>query len=284
MKHIFLSLLLLTFLSACNRVSAEPGPTTLTAQAERSIQQATRIALPLQETQETQRQALTATAQVQATTDAQAVQDILSQARQWPQVFYDSFDEDRGLWTVGKQTGEYGDSEWNIANGVYNWTASAKQSMSWWSNPDMSNLNDFYLSATGRQTTQTSSAYWGLIFQQSDLGQYLVQVNEQQQYAVYIQYLDSWENLIPLTSSEAIQVSAPNRLTIVGQQAHYWLWINDQFITDFRDDRLPGGTTGFLIGISEPGEEATWAFDEIEAKALDLPDATSSPSTLIATP
>ncbi len=242
-------------LGACTMISGGETSPTLTTQAERSHTLATQMALSLRATFQA--------ASLQATASVQAAQDLLGSAREWPVLAQHTFDRDVDAWQLEAQSNEFGASSWRLTDGQYLWNLKSFQGVAWWSTPDMKIVSDFYASVQAQQLEGPTNAQFGLIFRRDpDYQYYLLQITPQRQYSIYLRYAEEWHELLPWTASDMILTDQPNRLAVIGQGDTFYCFINDQFITQFSDERLPEGDVGLLVGLSEEGQEGDWAFDD----------------------
>ncbi len=152
---------------------------------------------------------------------------------------------------------------WSIVNGKYIWEGKATSGFVWWVTPKSDAVSDFYLSSSIQQSSQSDSGEYGLIFRQtSDEDYYLFEVNASNQYALYLHSADGWEVLIDWTPHPSISADGPNRLEVIGQGTYFAFNINNEFVADYSDERLSQGAVGLLVGLSNPGDTATWEFDD----------------------
>ena len=243
---------------------------TLTAQAIRAKDMATRIAIDLRGTEAFDAQ------QVEATT--QAFQAALETNEKWPLILNDSFDQDTNAWPTGSDKGSLADISWKIEDGKYRWQATAKDAFVWWAYPEMDSVADLYLSADTEQISGPVDGEWGLIYRvTSEDDYYLFEINAQQDYCVYLHQGGDWEALVDWTPSDAIQADQVNKLAVIAQGTQFLFFINGQFITQLSDDRLDAGQTGVLIGLSNVGDQGTWEFDNFSLRSPDNPVSTQTP-------
>jgi hypothetical protein len=261
---------LILVLAACS--ASGENQATRAAQAERSIQMATRMASGIQATLEVEHAHTTATAQV--------IQSLQETARQWPLVLYDPFDSDLGLWETGNSIDDFGKSWWDITNGRYEWRVEATQGLVWWSSPDMEPVGDFYLSVMAQKLDGASASLYGVAFRIFDIKHYYVlQVNENRQYSVYVyNYEDGWSELIPWGETEALYSDQPNHLEVIGQDTNFLFFFNDQYINQVSNDLFTSGTAGLLTGLDNAGEQARWAFDDFELRTPTLAPVSETPT------
>jgi hypothetical protein len=247
------------------------NPPTLTAQAVRARDMATRIAIDLRGTDDWERK------QIEAT--SQAFQESLKSNENWPLIMNDSFDQNTDIWPTGSDEGSFANASWEIVDGKYRWQAEAKDAFVWWAYPDMDAVADFYLSADSEQISGPADGEWGLIYRVTpDDEYYLFEINARQEYCVYLHQGDEWEALVDWTPSDVIQMDQVNKLAVIAQGTQFLFFINDQFITQLSDDRLEAGNTGVLIGLSNAEDQGVWEFDNFNLRSPDLPEPTQTPA------
>jgi hypothetical protein len=258
LTHLILALVFVfsVSLAGCVGYAGEDRPGTATAQADRAMRLATQIGQSLQVTREAGNQ--------QATATATSRQTLLEEAGQWQILLSDTFDENRFGWFTGEQEDPaLASMSWSIDGGKYRWQGKATSGFVWWVTPESEAVTDFYFSASFQQTSQPDLGECGLVFRQSsEEDYYLFEVNGSNQYALYLHSADGWETLIDWTPHAAISAGDPNRLEVVAQGAYFAFIINDAFVADYSDERLPQGAVGLLVGLSNPGDEAIWEFDD----------------------
>lgn len=255
-----LALLGVMFLAGCSDLSGEERAGTATAQSDRAVRLATQIGQSLQVTRDAGNQ------QAKATTAARQV--LLEETRQWRVLISDTFDENLFGWITGEQTNpELASMSWSITGGKYRWQGKANSGFVWWVTPQSDVYTDFDLAASIQQDSQSNVGEYGLIFRQvSDNDYYLFEVNGSNEYALFLHSVDSWEALIDWTANPAISTNDPNRLEVIAKGAYFVFNINDTFVADYSDERLSQGAVGILVGLSNPGDEATWEFDDFELR------------------
>lgn len=257
--------LIVLLLNACQGQTPRLTDATRTLQAERSIQQATQMALTLEATFQAQDVARQAT--------AQAIEALFATARGWEATFYDTFETPQPGWPTGEDTDPLASINWQMDQGVFRWEAQSNDSFVWWAIPDMEPLADFYLSVQAQQVEGPPTGEFGLVFRWTeDSDYYLYELNGQGDYAFFSYIGDEWEALRPWTPEANIAPGGPNQLGLLAEGPVIYLLVNGIHIDTISDDRLLAGSAGLLIGLSEAGERGVWQFDEFEMRAsLDQP-------------
>lgn len=251
-NHIFRQYILFCLcallVSGCGGSSVPSAPTA-TAQAQRAIRMATQIATELNSIYET--------------------------IAKWPVVISDPFDENAIGWATGDEVEpDLASIRWDIDGGKYRWEAQAVDSFVWWAVPDMDEVADFHVRVAARQLNTPELGEYGLVFRLTEDGSYyLFEISETGQAAVFLHTPDGWEVLRTWFDSQAISPGQTNLLAVAAEGDEFYFFVNDQLVSRLRDSRLPAGKIGLLIGLSNPGDKATWMFDDFELRAPANNDA-----------
>lgn len=247
-------------ISSCGSSSSGFNNATATAQAERAIHLATKMAVEVQSTQSA------LTMQNQAT--AQAVQATIEAAPKWPVIFSDSFEDNHNDWPDGEELGSLANITWGIADGKYQWKAQAKEAFVWWAYPDIIDVSNFYLTVNVKQVSGPEDGEYGVIFRLTgDTDFYLFEIDQLGQFGVFIRLEDAWVTLQDWRESDAIHLGDVNRLTVIAVGSQFSFYINDQPVAELFDERLVNGKTGTIIGLSNADDEAVWEFDNFELRS-----------------
>ncbi len=206
---------------------------------------------------------MTATAQVQ---NARATAD--NAANNWKVIRTDTFDSNKNKWLVESNSDdEYAITTYEITNGKYRWDMTAHQSFIGWVRTGKKPLTDFYLSVDVQQMEGPDTADYGVIFREDDDSNfYYVGINGQGKYILYI-FFEEWDTLIDWTESEFIEPGESNRITVIGEGSHFTFFVNDQYLTEFTDDKIPEGVTALAVELSEENDHAIFEFDNYELRA-----------------
>lgn len=208
---------------------------------------------------------VTQTAVAATAVSAERDQAMLTAAK-WPLVLLDTFDDNQNEWIDGEIEDAYAAIQVTI-DGVYKWEATAKQGFHWRVWPRSDYTTDFYLAVDAQNLSANPEAQYGLIFRNDDDAYFYWEVNDTQQFRLFL-YQNNWRELIPITFSDAIRPGAMNHLVVVSENDEFKFWINDQFVGQVHG-RLPSrGQVGVAIGLSYEGEQSTIIFDNFELRAL----------------
>ncbi len=208
----------------------------------------------------------------------QIVADSLAaNARAWPIVLTDAFDENTNDWMEGTDENGYATITFAI-DSEYQWTARAQQAFIWRIWPSMDDKTDFYLAVDAQQMSGPVNGQYGLIFRNSGGANnyYFFEVRDDGYFRLLLFYQGEWHTLIDETWTSAIHAGERNRLEVVGKGAEISLWINGEYVGSALDNRLRTGNAGLAVGLSNAGEEISVIYDNFEVRAPLTPS--SSPS------
>ena len=201
-----------------------------------------------------------------ATAQVENAETAMNEATNWDVVLADTFDTNENDWLTESSDDEYASTNYEVVDGTYRWTTEAHQSFIGWVRSDTDPLTDFYISVDIVQVEGPDTADYGVLFREDeDSNFYYFAVSEQGNYALYI-YYEGWDTLIDWTESDLILRGESNRITMIGEGAHFTFFINDQYLTDFIDDRIPEGIIALAVELSEEGDQAVFEFDNFELR------------------
>lgn len=223
--------------------------------------------------QQTQATNTAVAAQTQANATAAAATAVaferdqaLRAAAQWPEVIFDTFDDNRNEWITGEIDDDYATIQVSIDD-VYQWDATAKQGFAWRVWPQSDLTADFYLAVDAQNTGENNEAQYGLVFHNNTAGYFYWEISDTQYFRFY-SYTDDWVELIPSTYTAALQPGALNHLVVISEDGRYKFWINDQFVGEAPGSSPTQGQAGVAIGLSYEGDESIIIFDNFELRAL----------------
>jgi len=203
----------------------------------------------------------TATAQIQ---DVQATAEYA--ANNWNVILTDTFDSNINDWLIDSSDDEFALTTYEVVDGKYRWDSTAHQSFIGWVRPDLKTLADFYISVDVNQVDGPDSADYGVIFREDDNSNfYYFGINKQGEYALYL-FFEEWTTLIDFTQSELIQPGKVNRLTVIGEGSHFTLFINDKFLAEITNDKIPEGLTALAVELANEGDQAVFEFDNFDLR------------------
>ena len=265
------------------RATATARSQSIEATAQAQAKEAARVA---QATATAQAQAIatvqaeraTATAQAaQATAAAQAeataaavivVDDLLAIASNWPVVFSEPFGSNANDWPTGDYSDDRLTGSREIIDGKYHWEADALDGVIWWSIPEIASVSDFYLIVNAQRVSGVTDGQYGVIFRRADRDNYgLFKIEDSQYFKFSVRSEGEWETVIDWTETSAIRPVGVNRLMVVGEGSHFTFYINDEYVGEVDEDRLPSGTMGLAIELLDAKDAAVFEFDDFEVRA-----------------
>lgn len=201
-----------------------------------------------------------ATATVDAT-KIYAAQATRTAMENLPLVFEDAFDSNVNDWDIGNFDDDYLITREHIANGVLQIEAEAKKGFFALREPDIKNLEDFYVSADIQQLDGTKGSKYGIIFRSIDRKNfYWFGIRNGNGFEVNAKFDGEWHTLVSYRRSPAIHPTGVNHVAVSGRGSHFELFINDELVGSFDDEELARGGIG--IGFQLPASDrATFAFD-----------------------
>ena len=242
------------------------SPVTATARAQQAILQATKMA-------RIANQAYAA----EATATAQFYQSHRTEASQWPVVLTETFDDNAHEWSLGKDTGDFANIEFQLLGGKFRWEATALQGFAWWSYPTIELVSDFYLSLEIQTYSSSTTSYAGVVMRLTSIldssQYYMFEIRQSGEYSFDLRTDEGWTSLIGWTPSPAIHPSVVNTLEVMAEGDTFSFFINGEWVADARDSTLSSGRTGLVVGLEEAGDSGTWEFDNFVVRApFTLPE------------
>jgi hypothetical protein len=205
---------------------------------------------------------MTATVQVQ---NAESTAE--SALTNWKVIRSDTFDSNENNWLADESEDEYAITNYEIVDGKYRWDATAHQSFIGWVRADRKALTDFYLSVDIQQAEGPDTADYGVVFREDDDANfYYFGISDQGEYVLYV-FFEEWETLINWTETDLIKPGEVNRLTVIGEGSHFTFFINDGYLTEITNDKIPAGSTALGIEMAEENDHAIFEFDNFELHA-----------------
>jgi hypothetical protein len=197
----------------------------------------------------------------------------------WPSLLCETFDNnDDDRWVMGDSSAEAGTVTRALVNGAYQWQVQAKKPMFTSVRSPSSTLTDFFAAVNARLIKGSKMAEYGVTFRNADSDNlYTFNVREQGQYRVDAKVNGEWSIVLDWTDTTAIRPGRVNRLAVKGEGNTFTLYVNNQRLSAFTDDRLADGKVGVNVDIEEAGSGAIYQFDSLEIRV-------PSGSATIATP
>jgi hypothetical protein len=141
---------------------------------------------------------------------------------------------------------------------------TSKQSVGSFSSPDMSSLQDQYVSVDVQMKTTGTSLddKAGIMFRQDRAkgAFYFFGLSPNGGYSLSLYDGSDWQTLIPTTYSDAVKPDKVNHLAVSMAGSQILLEINGQMVGSATDDTLKSGDAGFGLNLSDAGIDATVSF------------------------
>jgi serine/threonine protein kinase len=268
------------------RTATAEARAILTAEAQR---EETAIAIALltneaiaaeeatEEAQETIAAAQVAIAQAQAATSEAATVEAdenvarLAIAQNWSIILEDSFDRDND-WCSGLVDNDYIYGTIETSGGKFIWEMTALQGFFWFCrNQNFPQPTNFFSSADFQLISGSETSRYGLVFRAQDGDNFIVfEVDDSGWFQISLQIEGRWETLVDWTESQAVKPDRLNTLAVIGENTHYTLFINGDYVGEFVEDRLRNGLGGVSMSLNE-GETAIIHFDNLTVRSPDPP-------------
>lgn len=198
---------------------------------------------------------------------------LLTDAKNWPLVLYDTFDSNNANWLDESFNNEYSQGEQRIQSGQYFWRVrSIDGGPTRWSIPrNIASSQGFFASTTFQRLNDLHDLRVGMVFRYQGNYQFydfMVYMDNHFTVRLYDENDGTPQTTITLVNlpANAVNPNTQNRLTVIGLGNEYWFYINDQFVHQFSDKQYAGGTVGLIMGVKEIGQEAQVAFDDFELR------------------
>jgi hypothetical protein len=186
----------------------------------------------------------------------------------WPIVLSDKFDAQTNDWETGETDDRFTTGSLTITGGKYRFDLKANDGFIWWSRSlDNTSTTDFYAAVDAQQIVGPTSADYGLVFRWQRGNYYYFEINESGQFSLSLYYFEKWETLVSWTSASAIRPGEVNRLAVGAEGSHFTFYVNGESVGEADDSRLPGGTVGVAVELSQAGDQAVFQFDNFEWRA-----------------
>ncbi len=179
------------------------------------------------------------------------------QGKPGARLIVDDLDDNLSNWS------EYsGDDSWvRVKDGALYLSGKAANYLSWSSLPFL--FEDFDLSVDAWQESGPADAYYGVVFRDGPLGNYLFTVTVDGYFEVAVSTGNGYQSLVAYRRSSAAKRGGEvNRLRVVAQGSNFAFYINDQQVAAISDKALKSGSVGLAAGnFDAPGMLA--AFDNV---------------------
>ena len=163
--------------------------------------------------------------------------------------FDESFDDEESDWFTGQSTHSWGTVETYIQDGRYHWTADVQTDYFFDIDmPPMPNVSDFEYEVEFASTA--GAAQYGLYFRRTGHSYYYFPINDgNYAFSIWDSDVPDWKPIIRFESHSAVNIGGANTLKVVAQDNLFSLYINDQLVTERKDDTFAGGTVGIVFAM-----------------------------------
>jgi hypothetical protein len=179
---------------------------------------------------------------------------------------FDPFDSNRNEWREGQEDNDYWIGQVDITDGVYQWRVDEVKEtfLAWADFTPAGVLKDFDLAVLMRRVAggpvDTCS---GIMFRKSpdgfDAGVYFLSFCDQGDYSVtYYSEETSWEKIRDWQKTDLSRPDDWNLIEIKARGENFEIFLNQQLLTAFQDDRLPEGYISLFIDQYEKTASEIW--------------------------
>jgi uncharacterized protein YneR len=185
-------------------------------------------------------------------------------ADQWKKIFSESFDNNNQYWYVQTLDTEYLKIAFDVKDGKYRWNATAHKGFIQEMPLPRGSVSDLFVTVEVNLSDHTGSSDYGITFRKDlDGNLYYFAIDSDGMYSLFKYYGGGWSALIDRTRSSAINKNQPNELALIMEGDHIILFINNQFISEKRDDSIKKGITSLAMELFEPDQQAVVEFDNV---------------------
>lgn len=200
----------------------------------------------------------------------------------WPLVLSDSFDNNNHNWTTESTTTADSTIKVTLTSGKYRWEIKAPtQGFFAPGLFDMAPLADFWSAVEFNQVQGSKTALAGIIFRVADDGFYSFSVTQQGQFRFFLNYKGQITNSQTWDDPKVKLNATGNKLAVSASGSHFIFFLNDQFVGQADDTRLPQGWVGVVLGVPADTQATIFEFDNFELHApaytqAEVPAATAA--------
>lgn len=205
---------------------------------------------------------MTATVQVQ---NAQSTaENALSN---WKVILSDTFDSNENNWLIEEASDdEYALTSYQILDGKYQWASTSHKPFIGWVRTGSSQLDDFYVTVEARQASGPDSSDYGFVLREDeDSNFYYFGISDSGQYA-FLLFFNNWSALRDWTDTSLIRPGEDNKITIIVQGSQFIFFINDQYLTEITNDKIPKGKVALAVELANENDQAVFEFDNLELR------------------
>lgn len=190
-------------------------------------------------------------------------EELLQQAKQWPNIFSDNFNDNSGNW---QDTDDSTSSEVTVAyNGQYDIFVETKGDSvrEAFFRQAMDVPENFFMTIDTRAVDDNGCEY-GIIFRGTINNEYYVFsiVNNKTKYKVVAVRGGERETLLkPMPLSKGIK--SPTSLSVIGIGSYYRFFVNDRYVTEMSTDLIDGRRIGIEVFLC-PERKVKFGFDDLQ--------------------
>lgn len=236
---------------------------TLTALAEQTPP-ATRTPQPTP----TGRPNYLATVQVEATATRTVIGEQMTDAQSWPLVLSEPFNNNRMEWSTGEGNDELSQGERSVIDGQYVWELEAVAAFNWVEAMTRTVAAETFFYSVEVTQDDSGNGTQSIIFQFEDYSNYYFFGICGDGYYAGWRYRGTWTRLINCQPTEAINIGATNKLSVLSVDERFLLFINDTLMTEMWAQPSRAGHVGVLVEM-EQGDINAFRYDNIVLRVLE---------------
>jgi hypothetical protein len=131
----------------------------------------------------------------------------------------------------------------------------------------LGSLADMAASVDAQAIDAPASVSYGIAFRIDGMNHYYFGVYHNQYVAFTVVQNGQWTTLLGLTPCPSLQASGPNRITVIAQGSRFTFLVNGSLMAQVDDTRLSRGGFALAAELFQPGDKATFEFDNLELRA-----------------
>ena len=181
----------------------------------------------------------------------------------WPVVLSDSFDDNSNDWFTGDVKNDYITGTVAVTGGQYLVDITAKKGVFWYLNPNVRNLDDFYLTIDVEKKTGQETADYGPVFQiTASNNKYFFAIDANyQEYFFTLSNNGEWTTIIDWTRSSQIKTDGVNQIAVLAKGSNFTFFINGEQVDKAENSTLSLGKVGVGMELSKAGDKAQISYD-----------------------
>ena len=198
---------------------------------------------------------------------------LLEEAADWPLVYQDNFETDRGIWEIGELSFTNFQATISIEQGQYLWNLDILNEnvqfpvATYQSVAEVELANKMYLGVDVRYISGDPELIrYGIVFRRQGDNFYLFRIERGEVFSILLRQDGESIDLVREVVIPNFNQGDTIRLGIITDQFTYSFFINDSFVGQIEDDRLTLGNLGLS---SFSFTDYSVAFDNIEIRSPD---------------